>query len=261
MRPLAIASVWALAVIGCTSTRGSEPATAELATDELTLHEARFGRRLWAGARPEVVEGTDAIPPRAFFLEERGVRSADPILAIDGWLTARGAVFVTADAELIDAGRAVLADVVEADLGVSPEGDRIALSRHDEDDGGLTTVYVLALDEGTPTAVSQALDDALMPFFLSDGNLLVTGAHHGEILGLFHVDLATGSARRLTNDGLLIGRGPDPRFVPVPLGARHIRELPGGAVSYFDGEGEQTVSWRATSVTPPSRLGETEVSR
>jgi len=233
----------------------SPPAPDETTTAHdahLVEHEARFGRRLWTGPGPEVPEGTDAIPPRPFYLEERGARGVIPVLALDGWLTAQGAVFVTAELELIDADGSVLADVVEPSVCVSGEGDRVAFPRHDEDDGGLTTVYVLALDGGSPTPVSGALDDALMPFFLTDGTLIVTGAHHGEILGLFHVDPETGITRRLTNEGLLIGRGPDPRFVPVPLGVRHIREASGGRVTYFDGDGEQTVSWLEAVVPPPA---------
>lgn len=240
-------------VLGCAS---EAPGPHETTTDEPMLreHEARFGRRLWVGPRPDVVEGTDAIPPRMFVLEERGRRRPQPIEAIDGWLTAHGALFVTVESELVDADGAVLSDVVEPDLCVSPEGDRVAFARHDEDDGGLTTVYVLSLDDGSSSPVSSSLDDALMPFFLSDGHLLVTGAHRGEILGLFHIDVDTGDARRLTNEGIMVGRGPDPRFIPVPIRARDIHEVPGSRVTYFDGDAEQTVSWLPPLTAPTGAL-------
>jgi hypothetical protein len=240
---------------GCASDRVT-PAEAPLEAavdEEVTEHEVRFGRRLLAGRWDLAEGGTDVIPPRAFWIEERGQRRPAPD-ALDGWLTASGALFVTLERELVDADGAVIATDVEVDVCVSAEGDRIAFSQ--ENGEGLSRVMLYALGADTPPRVAtEAFDDALLPFFLADGTLVLAAAHQGEILGLFHVDPESGTTRRLTNDGLLIGAGSDPRFVPLPLGARHMRELDGRIV-YFDGDAEQTVSLApALAPAPTPGLG------
>jgi hypothetical protein len=226
---------------GCADRRelAVEPAPEPLFDEpELVEHEARFGRRLLAGPWDLPEGGTDVIPPRAFWIEEMGQRRPAPD-ALDGWLTADGAVFVTAGWDLVDDRGAVIARAVPVDVCVSPEGDRIAFTQEVE---LFTTVMVHELgSELPPRRVTDALDDALLPFFLRDGTLLVTGGRGNERFGVFHVG-RDGQPRRLTNHGLFRGEARGPRFVPIPVGARHMHELDDGRVVYFDGDAEHTIS-------------------
>lgn len=243
----------ALALTACARDR-AEPARPSLVHEAATpvpsiVMEERFGRRLLAGPAPALEPGTDVIPPRDFLLEEHGQRRAPAVPVTTGWLTAAGAVWATLDETLVDTDGTVLAEWVSPDVAVSPEGDRIAFPIHH--DGSLTRVHVLEVGVGAaPVPVTSMLDDALMPFFLESGDMLVSGAQHGEILGVFYVDLSAGTARRLTNEGLRIGEGLGSRFVPVPLGARFMRELDGERVAYFDGDAEQVISFAANERVP-----------
>lgn len=245
MKTLALYFVIA-ALTGCSTSTppaAEQPLTrAEETSASETTIETRFDRSLIAGPRALPEGATDAIPPRAFWIEANGRRHPAP-LAIDGWLTASGGVFVTLAQELVDEQGTVIATDVEPSVSVSAEGDHVAFQQ--ENGRGLSRVMVWAIgSDQPPRPATDTLDDAVMPFYLRDGSLVLTGAHAGELLGLFHVDLQSGRARRLTNEGLLLGSTQDPRFVPLPLGPRSMHELDGRIV-YFDGEDEQTLSLEA----------------